>query len=724
MSKVRLAFLWHMHQPLYRDPDTGEFLMPWVRLHATRAYYDMAFMLERHPSVRCTVNFTPVLLEQLEAYARGEARDRFLEVSRKPARDLLPEERQAVLRSFFMIDWETAVKPIPRYLELLSKRGRDPRHIDFARSAREFTDGEMSDLQVLFNLAWFGFGAVEDDDGLRALLRKGRDYDASDLAYVLTAQSRIVNAILPRWRALAARGQVELSTTPYYHPILPLVCDTDSARRALPGIPLPPRFAWPEDAHWHVREALVSHERHFHRPAAGMWPAEGSISPEAAEVLASEGVRWAATDEGVLLHSLPAGTSRLRALYRPWRIAAGSRELSMLFRDRGLSDLIGFSYARTPAREAVEDFTSHLEAIGDAWEDDGGAGPATVGVFLDGENPWEHFPMSGRPFLEALYRRLEGSPDIESVTMSDATREPPGPVIPRVHSGSWIESSYRIWLGHEEDRRAWTALGRAREAIDHIEKGPPGAVPPGAIAQAKRLLYAAEGSDWYWWYGDDFHTDLAAEFDGLFRALIVSACKLAGAPLPIEALEPIKREGPMAGDQKPLREPTLLISPRVDGRETTYFEWKGAGLYRPGQARGSMFGSAHAFDALRYGFDLAQLYLRLDPVEAPARTAEVCPVARVELVTTRGASNIDFALLPDGQSRPGKGPGGEVGAAAFLRIAELALPFGALGLAPGDRVAMAVHALRGDVEVERLPRFGYVAFTVPDEDFERIHWRV
>jgi len=725
MPKVRLAFLWHMHQPLYREPDTGEFLLPWVRLHATRAYYDMAWMLERHPAIRCTVNFTPVLMEQLEAYARGEARDRFLDVSRKRARDLLPEERQAILRSFFMIDWETAVKPLPRYWELLQKRGRDVRYLDLARVASDFSDAEIADLQLLFNLAWFGFGAVEDDEGLRALVKKGRAFTEGDLAYVLDAQRRIVGEIAPRWRALAERGQVELSTTPYYHPILPLVCDSDAARRALPGAALPPRFSWPEDARWHVREALASHARAFGRPAAGMWPAEGSVSPEALDILATEGVRWTATDEGILLHSLPEGTSRLRALYRPWRALAGGGEIAMLFRDRGLSDLIGFSYARTSAADAAADFTSHLEAIGDAWKEDGQQGPATVGVFLDGENPWEHFEGSGRAFLETLYRRLETTRGLETVTMEQATAGAPGPAIPRIHSGSWIEASYRIWMGHEEDRRAWTALGRARDALARVEAAPPSGMAKETLALAHRHLYAAEGSDWYWWYGDDFHTELAVEFDGLFRSLVVAACQLIGAPLPIEALEPIKHAGAAGpSDSKPLREPTCLITPCIDGRETTYFEWQGGGLYRPGQTRGSMFGGAQAFQALRYGFDLQKLYLCLDPVEAPQRTGEVCSTVRVEAVAANVQAQVDFEVVPDGAPRHGRRGGAELGQSAFARVLELALPFPSLGLVRGDRVALAIHVLRGEVEVERLPRFGYVTFTVPDEDFERIHWRV
>src|SRR5512144_2299536 len=387
MKPVRLALLWHMHQPPYRDAETGEYLLPWVRLHATRAYNDMAWILERHPGVRCTVNFTPILLEQLDDYVAGTAHDRFQDLTRRPAADLAPEDRGAILRSFFMVDWETHVRPLPRYWDLLQKRGRDVRHADVARLASTFSDPEITDLQALFNLAWMGFGALADDEGLRILAAKGRDYSREDIAYVLGAQARILAGVVPRWRALAQGGQVELSTTPYYHPILPLVCDTDVARRALPEVELPPRFSWPEDARWHVREAIASHARRFGAPPAGMWPAEGAVSPEAVEVLAGEGARWAASDEGVLLHSLPADAERLGSLYRPWKVSAGSAgEIAMLFRDRSLSDLIGFTYAKVPATDAVQDFLSHLAAIGDAWEKNGQEGPATVGVFLDGEN--------------------------------------------------------------------------------------------------------------------------------------------------------------------------------------------------------------------------------------------------------------------------------------------------------------------------------------------------
>jgi alpha-amylase/alpha-mannosidase (GH57 family) len=723
MKRVRLALLWHMHQPLYREPERGEYLLPWVRLHATRSYNDMAWILERHPEIRCTVNFVPVLLEQLADYAAGRARDRFLELTLRPAADLGPAERQAILRSFFMVDWEANVQPLPRYAELLQKRGRDVRHADMARLSRSFSEAELADLQVLFNLTWMGFGAQADEPVVQALRRKGRDFTHQDREELVAAQQRVLSGIVPRWRALAERGQVELATTPYYHPILPLVCDTDAARRALPDVVLPPRFAHPEDARWQVRAARESHARWFGSPPAGMWPAEGSVSPEAVEVLASEGVRWAASDEGVLLRSLPEGASRVRSLYRPWRVEAGAGgEIDMLFRDRPLSDLVGFTYAKVPARQAAKDFETHVRAVGEAWTAEHQPGPATLGVFLDGENAWEHYPASGHEFLDRLHGTLASSREIETVTMSQAVADAPGPAIPRIHSGSWIESSFRIWIGHAEDRRAWTALGKAREQVEAAARA--GRVDPETLERARRHLYAAEGSDWFWWYGEDFTNELAAEFDALFRGNVIQASLLLGASPPAEVQTPIKAAGEPGSDVKVLREPTLLVTPALDGRETTYFEWQGAGLYRPGQHRGSMFGGAQGFHVLCYGFDLEALVLRLDPAESPQRSVEVASRLEVELAVPAGRIPIDFELVPDGQPRAGRRQGGEVGQIAFLQVVEIRIPFRELGLVAGTRVAVCVRALRADVEVERLPRFGFVEFTVPDRDFERLNWRV
>ena len=719
MKPIRLAILWHMHQPLYQEAATGVPILPWVRLHATRAYTDMARVLERHPGIRVTVNFTPVLLDQLEELVAGRARDALLDLSSRDAASLGPEERRRLLHSFFWIDWDRSVRPVPRYLELLEKRGRDLARVDLEAVAPTFGVDELRDLQVLFNLGWMGFAALAEEPGLRELAARGRDFTAQDLAFVLEAQRRIAAAVLPRWRALAARGQVELSTTPHHHPILPLLCDSDAAARALPGVALPPRFAWPDDARRQVADALESHARRFGVPAAGMWPAEGAVSPEALAVLAGEGVGWAASDEGVLLRSLPASSSRALSLYRPWRVAAGDREVAMLFRDRPISDLIGFSYARQPAAAAAADFTERVVSAGAAWRAEGGKGPATVGVFLDGENPWERYLNSGEDFLEALHGALEGESRIATVTLSEAVRDAAGPPIGRIHSGSWIESSYRIWIGHREDRLAWTALGRAREAVEAAR----GAGAPAArVEEALGHLRAAEGSDWYWWYGEDFSSENAAEFDALFRGHVLRACELLDLAPPAEALQPIKPLGRGALEAKAQREPTALIRPVIDGREGDFFEWYGAGVHRPGRGRGAMFGAAPPFTALLWGFDETSLYLRLDPDGEP--DAPRPDRLRVTLLGARGPVRVEFPLVADGVARPGVLDGREAGRAVLLRIVEVGIPLADVGVQPGEELVLSVEALVGGAEVERLPRSGYLPLSVPGADFERIHWRV
>ena len=309
--------------------------------------------------------------------------------------------------------------------------------------------------------------------------------------------------------------------------------------------------------------------------------------------------------------------------------------------------------------------------------------------------------------------------------MGDAVRDAPGPAIPRIHSGSWIEASYRIWIGHAEDRLGWTALGKARDAVEAAERaGGDGE----RLARARRHCYAAEGSDWFWWYGDDFASEQLAEFDALFRGHVVQAARLAGAPPPAEALEPIKRvelAAPSA-EERPLRDPTVLFTPTLDGRETTFFEWQGSGLYRPGQPRGSMYGGAHAFGLLRFGFDLGALHLRLDPgrvvARGPPRWGTSCASS---WSAAAGRWRWTSSCRPTGSVRDGRAAGGvAAGQAAFLDVLEVSIPFAALGLVAGDKVSLAVHVLRSQVEVERLPRYGFVTVVVPDRDFDGINWRV
>lgn len=722
MARVELAFLWHMHQPPYRDPESGSYVLPWVRLHATRGYLDMARIHARHPTVRGTVNFTPVLLQQLEDYAAGKGRDRYLELTERPAADLGAPERKFLLRNFFMVSWEQGVRPLPRYRELLHLRGADLTDVDLDDVARRFGDDELRDLQVLFNLAWMGFAARAEEEAVRELLRKGRGFTEDDKRSLLDAQARLVASVIPAWREVASRGAVELSATPYYHPILPLVCDTDVARVAMPAVELPPRLRARDDAEAQVTRARREMERLFGAAPAGMWPAEGSVSPEALEVFAGAGARWLASDEEVLFRSLPPGADRVSSLYRPWRVRAGDGEVTMVFRDRGISDAIGFQYARSPAVDATSDLLGNLARIGDAAPRVGGE-PPVVAVILDGENPWEYYPESGRDFLENLFTRLEaGEAGIATTSIgARVSRGAPPGRIERIHAGSWIDANFRIWIGHPEERAAWALVAEAKEALREAERS---GAPEASVAAAREQLLAAEASDWFWWYGEDFVTETKSDFDRLFRSRIQAVFRLLGRSSPTAAFTPI---GLGRGvESSPFVPPTGFVRPSVDGRETSWLEWLGAGTYHASEARGgSMHQAMGNFEAVRFGFDPSHFHLRLDPRwEDSTRLLTEVDELRLDLEIEERRIEVGVKLRAGRLLPYSAGDGTTLGAGCLGSIVEMSFGLSELGIEAGQHARFAVRGMRGAVEVERLPPSGWLTCDVPDESFEQRTWKV
>src|SRR4051812_4280409 len=373
MADIALAFLWHQHQPYYPDDVAGDNPMPWVRLHGVKDYYGMALHLLEFPEMRCTINLVPSLLVQLLAYTEHGATDRCLDVSRAPADGLAEGDALFLLDHFFMANPEQMILPFPRYAELYHRRAANRNH---AREAlRRFQERDLRDLQVWFNLAWMHPLAVERDDGLRALRDKGRHFTEEEKKALLDKQFDVLRQIIPLHRKLAESGQVELTTTPLYHPILPLLLDKKTARESMPDVRLP-HFTqgYPEDADVHVRRAVEQHEAIFgHRPT-GMWPAEGSVAQIMLPLLARHGIRWIATDEEVLGASTQ-GLVRRDAhghvrnpdlLYRPYKVCEGSAELNIVFRDHALSDLIGFHYQRSDAEAAADNFARCLRGIDEA----------------------------------------------------------------------------------------------------------------------------------------------------------------------------------------------------------------------------------------------------------------------------------------------------------------------------------------------------------------------
>lgn len=509
---IDLVFLWHMHQPRYAHPSTGRIIVPWVRLHACSGYLDMARMFERHPEVRATVNFVPSLVEQIEEMLAGKKDDLEL-LAERPADTLDKDEQRALVARSFSVN-HRAILARPRYAALMEKRAsRHPLNIQ-----------ELRDLSCLFALAWFGFAAHEDDPELRKLDRKGSEYTEEDKAYLLAAIRRAAAGVLPAWRALSASGQVEISTSPYYHPIVPLLLDTDVARVSLPHDPLPPRFSAPEDAREQIARAQRAHARAFGTRARGMWPPEGSLSSEAVALYKSCGVEWLCGDVHTLARSLSHPS------HNPHAHLHEHEGVTLAFRDQDISDRIGFRYAHMHESAAVDDLVGAVRHLG------GNDGAAFV--FLDGENPWETYHQRGEPFLETLYQRLaleKHAGRIATRTMSEVVQgRGPGAPLARLHPGSWISSAYRIWIGDGAKNRAWAALGEARERFTAAQAAR-GAADPG-VAKAREHLLVAEGSDWFWWFGEPNSSAEDPLYDELFRGHVKEVYRALGETPP-EALD-------------------------------------------------------------------------------------------------------------------------------------------------------------------------------------------
>ena len=735
MADVALAFLWHQHQPYYPDDVAGENPMPWVRLHGVKDYYGMALHLLEFPEMRCTINLVPSLLVQLIAYTNHDASDRFLDASRVPADGLSEADALFLLDHFFMANPDHMIRPFPRYAELHQRRGagRDAA----AEALRRFKPADLRDLQVWFNLAWVHPLAVERDDALRALRDKGRGYTEAEKNVLLTKHIDLLRQVLPLHRKLAESGQVELTTTPFYHPILPLLLDKKLAREAMPDAPLPHHTAgYPEDAAFHVRTALEHHARLFGKPPRGMWPAEGSVCQSMIPLLAKHGVRWIATDEEILSASTHGQISRdgkghvnhPERLYRPSKVREGEAELGVVFRDHALSDLIGFHYQHSPAEAAADDFMACLHGISQAIPGDA---PALVSVILDGENCWEHYPGGGVDFLRALYRRCTTTPGVRTTSIGAFLgRHPPKETLPRLFAGSWIGHNFAIWIGHEEDNTAWDALHRAREhllarsASKGASSASKGSSSPTPLQRAWRELYIAEGSDWFWWYGDDHSSAQDALFDELFRKHLQNVYRLLGDEPPPDLSRPISRRARAVH----YTSPRAFLDVKIDGR-ATFFEWVSAGRYACQNERGTMaMATPGPLEELFFGFDLKRLLVRVD-CDRPAREALAdCDLLRVGFAEPAGREvRLHRPGRPDQSAElilEGKPVPGAAVEAAVDQIAELAVPFDALGVAVDGPVQFFVELQRGGRSLDRAPRQGAVALTRPSRDFEMMMWDV
>ena len=662
-ASTRIAFLWHHHQPDYRDPATGRPVMPWTRLHALRGYRDMACLLLEEEAPM-TVNLVPSLIDQLDWYAGG-GDDAHLALTTRPADTLDDAERAWVLQTF-IAGHPRMVDAHPAYARLRAKR-----------DAGELVGvGDLRDLQVWSTLAWVGWSGLRDRPALAALRRKGSGFTEDDKAAMLEACASLVGEVMGLYRRVAEAGVSEIAASAYYHPILPLLIDAGHALRCLPRIPDEVRFRHPGDALLQLRRGRQRVSEAVGVEIRGLWPSEGSVSPELLPLAAEAGFEWLATDEGVLAGSVRSGEG-----YGPWDLGHG---LVGFFRERDLSDAIGFRYATVPPEQAAAELLAAAASRSPA------GGSRVLPMVLDGENPWESYADAGEGFLKALCRGLARRGGPEAVTFSEAARAPRSGRVTQLHTGSWINADFGIWIGDAEDRAAWKLLAETREAV----------AAAGDPPEALEHVLAAEGSDWFWWFGPEFDTPFAHAFDRLFRAHLSAAWRALGRDTPAALGKPIKPS--RRSVNRALRPQRGAIRPRLEASSVSWLRWAGAGYLDCTSPGGAMSPGARHLDGIGFGVeedgDDRWIWLRLEL----SRGVPALAGAEWEIVDGDGVRQLRW--FAEGAAAQVEGGGG---VAVGERVVVARLPLDA------PRAEIAVRLLRDGLEIARYPAGACLTLEAP-----------
>lgn len=538
-----------MHQPLYKDRLTGHYLMPWVRLHGIKDYLDMPLRLQDFPAIRQTFNIVPSLMEQLEDYGWHEAVDEQLLLTVKDADAYTNSDKLYILANSFHVNYDRQIKPHQPYHDLYLKRKRlADRGQTLPSMVEDFTNQELADMATWFNLVWFDPLWYTKLKELQGYTVRGRDFSLAERQRLIEMQRELIRQTLPVYRQLQELGQIEVTTSPYYHPILPLLIDSNTARLADPHARLPARlFFHRDDARKQIETGLSFYEETFHRKARGMWPSELAVSPSALELIAECGIDWVVLDEALLARTLNASIYRddhgnlnsAEVLCQPYRLRVGDRDITLFFREVVTSNEISFSYGRRPAQEAASALYLRLKHIQQRlfnWEREG-----VVVIALDGENCWETYEDDGNLFQSELYKRLSQDNTLKVTTVSEyLDRHPPTAEIHNIHCGSWIGADYHIWIGDPIKNRAWELLAQTRQFLAAALRQ--SSRPLELSARAWEEIYTAEGSDWFWWFGEPNNSADDHVFDEQFRLRLKNVYTLLGEDCPPELDIPLAEQ--------------------------------------------------------------------------------------------------------------------------------------------------------------------------------------
>ena len=661
-----LSFVWHMHQPDYRDV-SGVMQMPWVFLHAIKDYYDMPWMLARYPGLKATFNITPPLIEQIRLYEKSVMDyDRFFQLWAKHPSELHETDRIWMIKMCKSAPYDTMIAPIEPYRQLY--------HLEY------YNDDQLCDMEVWFLLAWCGVYLRTHDPVVKELLSSEGRFSCDEKLRLLDALGEFVKTIFPYYSKLQKEGSISISTTPLNHPILPLLLDMHNAEIAHPGTRIPEHpLTLEEDAKLQISRAQELFRETFGMDAVGFWPAEGAVDERSVELYKEAGLKWIATDEAILFKSL--GSSHRDALYYPYE----HNGVSIGFRDHGLSDLIGFTYRFWEAERAAEHFVSAIGNIHNAETEQ------TVFIILDGENAWEFYENNAFDFFDALYRKLSDTHWCNLVRMDEVARKP-ARALPRLSPGSWIHGEFNTWVGHPEKTRGWELIYMTRRDYDHHKDKLSNAIKEKIIEH----FLAAECSDWFWWYGDDHITDFGMEFDELFRSHLIEIYLLMQVSPPNDLYTPIISDRSGADF---LLQPKFPIDPIINGRYNSFFEWVGSGLVDETKLFSTMDKVRGPVERIRYGQNGRVVYCAFEGNIKELRKCDKLLII-IEPFSTRMEIELQKLCAAEKYEVEASHIQVEVACDSWL---EFSIDFGAV---QGSKVQLRFEIERDGVIIQTLPGYG------------------
>jgi alpha-amylase/alpha-mannosidase (GH57 family) len=707
---LQVAFMWHFHQPYYKNLE-GVYQMPWVRFHAMKDYLDLLLIAEKYPKIRQTFNIVPSLALQIKDYAENDAKDIVWELSETPADQLDVSQRLQILNTFFLSYEPHMIFPYERYRELCERYKKFCS--DEAALLKAFSTEDIRDLQVWYNLSWIGYTSRENPI-FRRLFARGRDFTETDKTILFEAIRNNLQSILPRYKNAWEQGQIEITTSPFYHPILPLLIDSSIAAASSSDVELPdPPFRHPEDARSQIQKALEFMADNFGKTPHGMLPPEGGLSGDSLKMLARTGVKYVVSDELIYEKSTFANAPEYN-LYLPHRWSKPGQAVTIFFRDCHISEAIAFIYGSWNTEDAVTDLIQRLHNIRQSIVDSIGEARLQnylVTLLCDGENSWEYYPDGGKHFLEKLFEKISEDPLLKSCTFSDYLNEKSGTEsLNHIHPGSRINGTFDIWIAGEEDRYAWKLLKEARDALVQAEKE--GILTQEELQEAWEQIYIAEGSDWCWWYGDEHTSSQNVEFDVLFREHLMKVYEIIGEEIPASLYKTIKLNH---FDRFAQVHPIMKIQPVIDGESTGAKEWSGAAIYDSDHI--SILSIPHAKRLIHkfyVGFDDRKLYVRIDFYDKPDLFYEILMMVKMP---------VDFNLIfsplrgvvekvkPDFRMTHR-----EVLPPNFKMksVFEAAIPFLQLGLQPGQTFAFQLQLRLFGKTIEKFPPKHIIELQIPE----------